>query len=98
MSAPVDYAMVALALSVTSLALAAPMFVLLGRAKSVPPLLGFLILMLALGGVVGAYGRVALVDVTDTTAEYWVRILVIATRVAAVGAMLYDINWLWKRG
>lgn len=74
--------------------LAVPLFFLLRVDHRTPPLLGFIILMLALGGAVGSIGR--LVD-ENLVADYWIRIFIIATRVAVLGAMVYDIAWLRRR-
>ncbi|MGV0984989.1 MAG: hypothetical protein ACOYB2_10570 [Limnohabitans sp.] len=96
MNVAIDYATAALVLSLVALVLSVPMFWLLAHTRQAAPLLGFIIVMLALGGAIGAYGRVALVESTNPTLDYWIRVAVIATRVAVVGAMLYDIRWLWR--
>ena len=83
----------ALLLSVVVAVLAIPLFWLLRMGGRVPPLLGLVVLVLAIGGAVGAFGRLA--D-ADAAIDSWVRIIVIATRVAAGLAMTYDIFWLWK--
>jgi len=71
-----------------------PLFVLARPGLPMSPLFGYIVLMLALGGAIGALGR--LVD-ADPFLDYWIRILVIATRITVIGAMLHDINWFWKR-
>lgn len=90
----IDYAGVALGFSIVALVLAVPLFVMLAHAREATPLIGFIILMLCVGGVVGAFGRWAMVDHWPEL-DAWIRIVVIATRVAVIGAMLYDIRWLW---
>lgn len=84
----------ALLISTLVAVLAVPLYWLARPTKPMAPLLGFIIVMLAIGGGVGALGR--LVD-ADATLDYWVRIVIIATRLAVAGAMLHDIRWLWKR-
>ena len=84
----------ALLISVVVAVLAIPLFWLLRVDHTTPPLLGFILLMLAFGGAVGAVGR--LVD-ENLTADYWIRIFIIATRLAVTGAILYDLKWFWDR-
>jgi lipopolysaccharide export LptBFGC system permease protein LptF len=89
-----DFSDWAFVFSLVVAALAVPLYWLARPGKPMAPLLGFIIVMLAFGGAVGALGR--LVD-SDAVLDYWIRIAIIATRLAVVGAMLYDIRWLWKR-
>ena len=84
----------ALMISVLVAVLSVPLFLLLRANHTVPPLLGFIVLMLAFGGMIGALGK--LVD-ENLMADYWIRILIIATRLAAAGAILYDLKWFWDR-
>lgn len=91
----IDVAEVALLLSVVALVIAIPMFVLLLRQREPTPMIGFIVLMLCIAAVVGSLGRVLNVDPSGDL-DYWIRITVIATRTAVVGAMLYDIRWLWR--
>jgi hypothetical protein len=93
-----EYSVVALGLSVACLPLAVVLLWLLLKERTLylrtaTPLLGFIILMLCIGATLGAYGRV--IDGTiSVSLDYWIRVLIVATRVAVVGGMLYDIRWL----
>jgi len=89
-----DFPQWAFLVSLAVAILAVPLFFLLRVDHHVPPLMGFVLVMLAFGGVVGSVGR--LVDESGFL-DYWVRIFIIASRVAVLGAMLYDIAWLRRR-
>jgi len=93
-NATVDFNAVSFISAVVTFALVLPLLVLMRhRQVSVTPLLPFLVLMLALAGVLGAAGR--MFD-ADETVDRLVRIGLVTLRMAVIGALAHDLWYLWR--